>query len=73
VVPISHPLPVLYVVFTTLSLVLERDGAMPQVAQGLVLTCLQSLVKTVVKTSQEPELLLLFGVGVLRSVCESFS
>jgi hypothetical protein len=51
VVPISHPLPVLHAVFMTPSLILECDGAVHQVAQGLVLTCLQSLAKTMVKAS----------------------
>jgi hypothetical protein len=37
-----------------------------------VLTCLQSLAKAAVKTSQEPELLLLFEVGVLGSVAHHF-
>jgi hypothetical protein len=51
VVPISHPLPVLHAVFMTPSLILECDVAVHQVAQGLVLTCLQSLAKTMVKAS----------------------
>jgi hypothetical protein len=46
-------------------LILDRDGAVDEMAKGLVLTCLQRLAKAVVKASQELELLLLVGVGVV--------
>jgi hypothetical protein len=49
-------------------LVLDRDGAVDEVVKGLVLTLLQCLAKAMVKASQESELLLLVGVGVVRGV-----
>jgi hypothetical protein len=47
------------------SLVLDRDGAVDVVVKGLVLAHFQSLAKALVKASQEPELVLLVGVGVV--------
>jgi hypothetical protein len=49
-------------------LILDRDGTVDEMAKGLVLTCLQRLAKAVMKASQEPELFLLVGVGVVESV-----
>jgi hypothetical protein len=49
-------------------LVLDRDGAVDEVAKGLVVARLQHLAKAMVKASQEPELLLLVGVGVVGGV-----
>jgi hypothetical protein len=46
-------------------LILDRDGAVDEMVKGLVLTCLQRLAKAVGKASQEPELFLLVGVGVV--------
>jgi hypothetical protein len=48
-------------------LVLDRDGAVDEVAKGLMLARLQCLAKAMVKASQEPELLLV-GVGVVGGV-----
>jgi hypothetical protein len=50
------------------SLILDRDGAVDEVAKGLVLTLLQCLAKAMVKASQESELLLLVGVGIVGGV-----
>jgi hypothetical protein len=68
VVPISHPLLALHALLMALPLVLDRDGAVNEVAKGLVLARLQSLANTVVKALQEPELLLLVVVGVVGGV-----
>jgi hypothetical protein len=68
VVPISRPLLSLHALLVAPPLVLVHDGAVDEVAKGLVLACLQSLAKAVVKASQEPELLLLVGVGVVGGV-----
>jgi hypothetical protein len=48
-------------------LILDRDGAVDEVAKGLVLARLQCLEKAVVKASQESELLLV-SVGVVGGV-----
>jgi hypothetical protein len=61
VIPISHPLLSLHALLVTPPL-LDRDGAVDEVAKRLLLTRLQSLEKAMVKASQEPELLLLVGV-----------
>jgi hypothetical protein len=68
VVLISHPLLALHALLVAPPLVLDRDGAVDEVAKGLVLARLQSLAKAMVKASQEPKLLLLVGVGVVRGV-----
>jgi hypothetical protein len=65
VIPISHSLLAPHALLVASPLVLDRDGAVDEVAKGLVLTRLQCLVKAVVKASKEPELLLLVGVGVV--------
>jgi hypothetical protein len=68
VVPISHPLLALHALLMALPLVLDRDGAVDEVAKGLVLARLQSLANAMVKALQEPELLLLVVVGVVGGV-----
>jgi hypothetical protein len=67
-VPISRPLLALDALLMAPPLVLDRDGAVDEVAKGLVLARLHFLAKAVVKASQQPELLLLVGVGVVGSV-----
>jgi hypothetical protein len=51
VVPISRPLLALHALLVAPPLILDRDGAVDEVAKGLVLARLQSLVKAVVKAS----------------------
>jgi hypothetical protein len=68
VVPISRPLSALHALHVAPPLVLDCNGAVDEVAKGFVLTMLQSLAKSVVKASQEPELLLLIGVCVVGGV-----
>jgi hypothetical protein len=68
VVPISGPLLALDALIVAPPLVIDRDGMVDEVAKGLVLACLQSLAKAVVKASQELELLLLVGVGVVGGI-----
>jgi hypothetical protein len=63
VIPISRPLLAPHALLVAPPLVLDRDGAVDEVAKGL-----QCLVKAVVKASQELELLLLVGVGVVGGV-----
>jgi hypothetical protein len=53
-------------------IVLDRNGVVDEVAKGLVLARLHSLAKAVVKASQKPELLLLFGVGVVGGAPHHF-
>jgi hypothetical protein len=65
VISISHPLLAPHALLVAPPLILDRDGAVDEVAKGLVLARLQCLAKVVVKASQEPELLLLVGVGVV--------
>jgi hypothetical protein len=64
VISISHPLLAPHALLVAPPLVLDRDGAIDEVAKGLVLARLQCLAKA----SQEPELLLLVGVGVVGGV-----
>jgi hypothetical protein len=68
VIPISCPLLAPHALLVAPPLVLDRDGAVDEVVKGLVLARLQHLAKAVVKASQEPELLLLVGVGVVGGV-----
>jgi hypothetical protein len=68
VVLISRPLLALHALLVDPPLVLDRDGSVDEVAKGLVLTPLQSLAKVVVKATQEPDLLLLVGIGVVGGV-----
>jgi hypothetical protein len=68
VILISRPLFSPHALLVAPPLVLDRDGAVDEVAKRLVLACLQSLAKAVVKALQEPELLVLVGVGVLGGV-----
>jgi hypothetical protein len=51
VIPISHPLLALHALLVAPPLLLDCDGAVDEVAKGLVLARLQSLVKAVVKAS----------------------
>jgi hypothetical protein len=51
VVPISRPLPALHALLVAPPLVLDCDGAVDEVAKGLVLARLQSLAEAVVKAS----------------------
>jgi hypothetical protein len=59
VIPIFCPLFAPHALLVSPPLILDRDGAIDEVAKGLVLARLQSLAKVMVKASQEPELLLL--------------
>jgi hypothetical protein len=68
VIPISHPLLALHALLMAPSLLLDHDGAVDEVAKGLVLTRLQSLAKAMVKALQKLELPLLVGVGVVGAV-----
>jgi hypothetical protein len=68
VIPISRPLLAPHALLVAPHVVLDRDGAVDEVAKGLVLARLQCLVKDVVKAWQEPELLLLVGIGVVGGV-----
>jgi predicted NBD/HSP70 family sugar kinase len=68
VIPISRSLLAPHALLVAPPLVLNRDGAVDEVAKGLVLACLQLLAKAVVKASQELELLLMVGVGVVGGI-----
>jgi hypothetical protein len=68
VIPISRPFLAPHALLVAPPLVLDRDGAVDEVAKGLVLARLRCLAKAMVKASPEPELLLLVGVGVVRGV-----
>jgi hypothetical protein len=68
VIPIYCPLLASHALLVAPPLILDHDGAVDEVAKGLVLARLQCLAKAIVKASQEPELLLLVGVGVVGGV-----
>jgi hypothetical protein len=49
VILISHPLLALHALLMAPSLLLDRDGASDDVAKGLMVACLKSMTKAVVK------------------------
>jgi hypothetical protein len=49
VILISHPLLALHALLMAPSLLLDRDGASDDVAKGLMVACLKSMTKAVLK------------------------